>query len=201
MSIFTSHKERPIYNALIGLSWGIGCIVGPAIGGGFTSSNATWRWAFYINLPLTACFTPIYLFQFPSFNPRPDIPVYTKITQIDWVGAVLNALVFTLFQIALTLSGSTWRWASPGTVVLWAVFGICLVAYVLQQVCCIFTTPEHRLFPIQFLRHRASCIAVRCNILHCHHHIPHHLLCSSVLPIHQGRTATHALSVSCLSLL
>lgn len=77
-----------------------------------------------------------------------------KISQIDWLGAVLNVLVFILFQVVLILSGSTWRWLSGRNIALWVVFGICLVAYILQQVYCIFTTPEHRLFPIQLLRHR-----------------------------------------------
>lgn len=58
ISIFTPLATRPIYNALIGLCWGTGCILGPLIGGGFAVSSATWRWAFYINLPLAAALSP-----------------------------------------------------------------------------------------------------------------------------------------------
>ena len=54
LAVFTSLRERPIYNALIGLSWGTGAILGPVIAGAFSGSKATWRWAFYINLPLAA---------------------------------------------------------------------------------------------------------------------------------------------------
>jgi len=58
VSIFTQPHRRPIYNALIGLCWGVGAILGPVIGGAFSDSSAKWRWAFYINLPLAAgkCF-------------------------------------------------------------------------------------------------------------------------------------------------
>jgi MFS family permease len=150
--------ERPIYNALIGLCWGTGCIVGPIIGGGFSSSSATWRWAFYINLPLAACCSPIYVFLNPNFNPMPDTPLRTKIAQIDWVGVVLNAIVFTFFQVVLTLAGSTWRWDSAGPIVFWVFFGICLIVFALQQVYCVFTSPEHRLFPVQFLKHRTHVL-------------------------------------------
>lgn len=52
--MFTTLRERAIYNALVGLAWGTGAILGPVIAGGFASSSATWRWAFYINLPLAA---------------------------------------------------------------------------------------------------------------------------------------------------
>ena len=44
ISNFTSAKEAPLYNALIGMSWGIGAILGPVIGGAFSESSATWRW-------------------------------------------------------------------------------------------------------------------------------------------------------------
>jgi MFS family permease len=147
-----------VYNALLGLCWGTGCIVGPLIGGGFSSSGATWRWAFYINLPLAALFSPIYLLLFPSFNPRPESPARSKIAEIDWVGVVLNAIVFTFFQVVLTLAGSTWKWDSPGPIVFWVFFGVCLIVFGFQQVYCIFTTPERRIFPVQFLRHRTHIL-------------------------------------------
>ena len=52
--MFTTLRERAIYNAAIGLAWGTGAILGPVIAGAFAGSSATWRWAFYINLPLAA---------------------------------------------------------------------------------------------------------------------------------------------------
>lgn len=44
ISVFATNKEAAIYNALIGLSWGVGAILGPVIGGAFSVSSATWRW-------------------------------------------------------------------------------------------------------------------------------------------------------------
>lgn len=154
MSLFTSYRERPLYNALIGVSWGSGCIVGPLIGGAFASSSSTWRWAFYINLPLCALFSPIYIFLARSFNQKLGIPELKKLAAIDWVGAGLHAAVYNLFQVTLTLSGSTWRWDSAGPITFWIVFGLLLIIYSPQQYFCIFTTPERRLFPLQFLKSR-----------------------------------------------
>jgi MFS family permease len=44
ISTLTTRAETPLYNALIGLSWGIGSILGPIVGGLLSASSATWRW-------------------------------------------------------------------------------------------------------------------------------------------------------------
>ena len=40
----TTLQERPLYVAGVGLTWAIGTILGPVVGGAFTDSSATWRW-------------------------------------------------------------------------------------------------------------------------------------------------------------
>lgn len=139
---------------MMGLFWGVGCIVGPAIGGGFSSSSATWRWAFYLSLPLTACFIPIYLFLFPSLNPQPNITAYAKLRQLDWLGFILNATALFSLTVALAFGGSTWRWDSAGPITLLVVLGGSLFLYALQQRYCVYTTLDRRLFPVQFLKDR-----------------------------------------------
>ena len=53
-------KQRAVYNGMIGFAWGLGAILGPVIAGAF-ATKATWRWAFFINLPLAGGkFTPLY---------------------------------------------------------------------------------------------------------------------------------------------
>lgn len=44
VAVFSTPAEANVYNALTGLTWGIGTIVGPIIGGAFSDSDATWRW-------------------------------------------------------------------------------------------------------------------------------------------------------------
>lgn len=44
LSALGSPNKLAIYNALIGVCWGTGAILGPVVGGAFSTSSATWRW-------------------------------------------------------------------------------------------------------------------------------------------------------------
>ncbi|PTB42525.1 hypothetical protein M441DRAFT_79211 [Trichoderma asperellum CBS 433.97] len=154
-SVFTTNKEASLYNAGIGLAWGFGSILGPVIGGAFSDSSATWRWAFYINLPLAALMSPVYLFIFPSFRPNKEKTILQSLKTIDAVGAVLNAVLFVLFMLVLTFGGATWAWGSGRTIAAWVVWGVSSVMFILQQTFFIFTDAESRLLPLHLLKSRA----------------------------------------------
>jgi len=154
ISAFATNSEVPLYNALIGLSWGTGAILGPVIGGAFSDSSATWRWAFYINLPLAGILSPVYFFVFPSWNPMPNVKARHKLAMIDWLGATLNGAIFVLFMIVVTFGGSTYPWNSGSSIALWVVLGVCLVTFIIQQYFNILTSPENRIYPVHFLKSR-----------------------------------------------
>jgi len=48
-SLCMTDRERGHYIAGIGVVWGMGAVLGPVVGGAFSTSSAAWRWAFYIN--------------------------------------------------------------------------------------------------------------------------------------------------------
>ena len=50
LSVTTTDHERPTYIGFTGLTWGLGTVLGPIIGGALADSSATWRWAFCRNL-------------------------------------------------------------------------------------------------------------------------------------------------------
>jgi hypothetical protein len=110
----------------------------------------------------------VYFFIFPSHNPVPSLSTWKKLRSVDWVGALLIAAAFTLFIVALTFSGAAFSWQSTTAINLWVFWGVSLAALVAQQAFSLFTTPEHRIFPVHFLGHRdhvllyivTSCAAV-----------------------------------------
>lgn len=79
---------------MIGIMLSVGLIVGPLIGTGFASeAHATWRWAYYIVVPIQGLFLIPISLVFPSYKlPRPaNSTLRTQLARIDWVGAVLHA--------------------------------------------------------------------------------------------------------------
>ncbi|KAL7914186.1 major facilitator superfamily domain-containing protein [Trichoderma velutinum] len=165
-SAMTAPSERAFYISLIGFCWGTGAVLGPVVGGAFAISSASWRWAFYINLVIAAVTAPIYLTFLPSLHPTKDQALLKKIGNLDFVGFILSAAMWVTFAIAMTLAGNQWAWSSARTIVVWAMFGVFLVAYILQQWFCVCTTARDRSFPIHLLKSRTQlllCIATAAN--------------------------------------
>lgn len=106
--------------------------------------------SFYINLPLAAVVTPVYVLIMPSWRGS-SLPFKEKL-HLDWIGFVLNVATFTLAITALTFSGSSYPWNSSTAIGLWTATGVSLVAFVTQQYFHIFT--KEPIFPGHFLRNR-----------------------------------------------
>ena len=126
--------------------------LGPIIGGAFTDSNASWRWAFYINLLFGAVITPIYLFVLPSYNPRPRIGVLKKLEQIDFVGIILFTGAFASGIIGISFRGVIYSWNSGKIIGLLISTGILWVGFGIQQTFLV--DKEKRLFPIHLFQSR-----------------------------------------------
>jgi predicted MFS family arabinose efflux permease len=157
-SALTTREERATYIAGTGFIWGIGSILGPVVGGGFSVSSATWRWGFYINLIIGAITAPIYLFYLPSIRPSTEKSTMERLRQIDFVGAVLSAGVWVSFAMAFISAGGIWGWNDGRTIATIVVFAVLVVLYLVQQYFSIFTTPQTRSFPGHLLKSRSQVL-------------------------------------------
>ncbi|KKY24089.1 putative mfs drug efflux transporter [Diplodia seriata] len=157
-AVMTEEKERGFYMSLIGVFWGLGAVLGPVIGGAFSVSAATWRWAFYINLVIGAISAPALLFYLPSINPQQGVSIRARLATIDFAGFVLGAGMWVSFLLAFTMAGSQWPWSDGRTIVTFIVFGAVLILYASQQYFAILTTPARRAFPIHLLRDRTQVL-------------------------------------------
>jgi hypothetical protein len=158
VTALTTKEERGRYISLVGFCWGLGAVLGPVIGGAFSSSAATWRWAFYINLVIGAIASPLFIFALPSVHPIEGVPIRTRVANLDFLGFLLNAAVWTTFSLATTMAGGQWPWDDGRTITVWVVFGVLVVLYALQQYFCIFTTPDTRSYPVQLVKKRTQVL-------------------------------------------
>ncbi|KAK4673967.1 LOW QUALITY PROTEIN: hypothetical protein QC763_0019460 [Podospora pseudopauciseta] len=158
IAVTTTMAERPLYVSSTGLTWGLGIILGPVIGGGFSESAVGWRWAFYINLFIGAVCAPAYFLLLPSIDPRPGVPYKQRIAEMDYVGTVMLMGGLTSFVLAINWGGVTYPWNSGQIIGLFVTSGVLFILLGIQQVWTIFTTLSRRIIPVQFFRSRTVLI-------------------------------------------
>ncbi|PSR79405.1 hypothetical protein PHLCEN_2v7050 [Hermanssonia centrifuga] len=107
-------RDRGFFTGITGMVYTIGSVSGPFIAGGF-AQHATWRWLFYLNLPLCGlAFTVVFLFlQLKS--PRESFR--EKFFKLDWIGNILIISSTCSSILGLTWGGIRYPWSSPSVLV------------------------------------------------------------------------------------
>jgi DNA repair protein RAD50 len=118
-----SIRNRGMYFGILGMVWALASAVGPILGGVFTS-QVTWRWCFYINLPISAVAFVILVFFLKLHNPR--TPWKEGLLALDWPGSILIIGGTIMWLLGLEFGGVSFPWNSA-TVICLIVFGIFVV--------------------------------------------------------------------------
>ncbi|WP_405839555.1 DHA2 family efflux MFS transporter permease subunit [Streptomyces sp. NBC_01518] len=113
-----SPRERGRYQGLFGAVFGATSVLGPLLGGLFTE-HLSWRWVFYINLPVGVVALAVIATAL-------HIPRKSTRHVIDYLGTFLIAAVATCLVLVASLGGTTWGWGSPQIIGL-AVLGVVLI--------------------------------------------------------------------------
>ena len=98
-------RERGKWTGLFGAVFGVSSVAGPLIGG-FLTSNVSWRWIFYVNVPLGLAALGVLGVTLPSAAERVE-------HAIDYAGTVLLAVALSALVLATTLGGTSYDWGSP----------------------------------------------------------------------------------------
>ncbi|MFJ3333298.1 MDR family MFS transporter [Streptomyces sp. NPDC086766] len=139
-------RERGRYQGLFGAVFGATSVLGPLLGGLFTE-HLTWRWVFYVNLPVGVVALAVIAAAL-------HIPRKAQRHVIDYLGTVLIASVATCLVLVASLGGTTWGWGSPQFV------GLALLGAVLA---CLFVAVERRaaepVLPLKLFRVRTFTLS------------------------------------------
>ncbi|KAI9376098.1 major facilitator superfamily domain-containing protein [Aspergillus egyptiacus] len=106
-------RQRGQYVALMASVWAVGTTIGPVLGGAF-AQHVSWRWVFYINLPLCAVsLVLLILFLRVTHPPRPpNTSIWTQFTRVDLLGNTILTTAVVAILLALTWAGSAYPWSS-----------------------------------------------------------------------------------------
>ncbi len=136
-----SVAERARVQGYIASVWGVSSVVGPTLGGVF-SEYVSWRWIFFINLPLGAIALAVVVRNMPAASERRE-------HTIDWLGGAVLSVGVTALLLACVWGGTTYPWGSP-QVLLTGIGGLALLA----AFVAIERRVEHPLLPLRVLGDR-----------------------------------------------
>ncbi|KAL2201876.1 MFS general substrate transporter [Sarocladium strictum] len=114
-----SQRDRGMWYGVLSLVWALASAVGPVIGGLLTT-KVSWRWCFWINLPITGLAFLLLLFTLKL--PSPKTPIRAGLAAIDWIGSGLVIGGTLMLLLGLYLGGVYEPWHSS-TVICLLIFG------------------------------------------------------------------------------
>ena len=145
-------RDRGRYQGLIGSVFAGASIIGPLIGG-FIVDNTSWRWIFYVNLPVGGLALVVILLTMPSRR-------YKQEHSIDWLGAGVLAAGTTALLLGLVWGGNQYPWGSPEVLGALVAAAVLLAAFGLVE----RGVPEP-ILPFNLLRNQTVASSVACMAL------------------------------------
>jgi EmrB/QacA subfamily drug resistance transporter len=120
-----SPRDRGRYQGIFGAVFGVTSVLGPLLGGFFVD-NLSWRWVFYINLPVGAAALAVTAVVLPARTERIQ-------HTIDYLGTLLLAGAATALVLLTALGGSTFPWSSAPVYLLGSIGVVLIGAFVLVE--------------------------------------------------------------------
>ncbi|KAK1596292.1 major facilitator superfamily transporter [Colletotrichum navitas] len=144
------HK-RPMFQGIFGMVFGLASVIGPLVGGGFTGA-VTWRWCFYINLPVggVAFLFLFFMLKAPKRQAQEPVTLYQHFKRLDPLGTLFFLPSIVSLLLALEWGGSEYEWNDGRIIALFVVFGVGFAAFAAVQVLM----PKTATVPLRIIKQR-----------------------------------------------
>ncbi|KAI8674980.1 MFS domain-containing protein [Fusarium keratoplasticum] len=158
LSLIMPLEKRPLAFGLVGGMWGIASVAGPLLGGAFTE-HATWRWCFYINLPIGGI-AMVIVFFFVHVNRNSaesrDMTFAARVRQLDLAGAAIFIPAIVCLLLALQWGGADYPWSNSRIIGLFCGFGAMIAIFIAIQ----FRQGDRGTLPPRLFKNRNTLAAM-----------------------------------------
>lgn len=157
--LFSLRKRGQAFG-FTGLVWAVAGGIGPVVGGAFTQ-HASWRWCFYLNLPISGLGMVLLIFVLHLHNPR--TPMRAGLAAVDWLGsfAVISGTLLVL--LGLTFGGGVmFPWKSAAVISMIIVGALMLVVFAFIEM----RIARYPIIPLRLFRSRVAVASFVCCFFH-----------------------------------
>jgi MFS family permease len=147
---------RPIFSGIVSVIIALASVTGPLIGGGFTE-HVTWRWCFYLNLPIGAVAIGVIMLvlKMPPAR-KAGTPIREQVLQMDPLGNLCLMPGVVCLLLALQWGGGTYAWNSGRVIALLVLAVVLLLAFIAIQIWL----PDTATIPPRVMKQRSIAAGV-----------------------------------------